>query len=307
MKNKRINLLLIEDNPGDVHLVCEMLSEVMRSSSVKLNAEILSVDSLSRGLECISNSRIDLILLDLGLPDCQGFETFTRVYNRAQDIPIVVMTGLKNEMLGVKAVQEGAQDYIVKGELNSSLLLRSIRYALERHRLRRELRAMSLTDELTGLLNRRGFLFLAQQQMKIAERSKREMLLLFADLDNIKWINDTFGHHEGDSVLIETAKILKKTFRYSDIIARIGGDEFVALAGLIRKDNPVSITNRLQKIIEEHNKKIKRSYKLSISVGIANSDPRYPCSIAKLITRADRSMYKLKHKKKNSKLKGMKT
>lgn len=303
MKNKRIKVLLIEDNPGDVRLIREMLAEATKEDTLSLNVEMLSVGSLSKGLECLKKGGIDMILLDLGLPDSQGFDTFTKVYNQIQEVPIVVMTGIDDEKLGVRAVQEGAQDYIVKGNLNANLLMRSICYALERHRLRSKLQAMSFTDELTGTYNRRGFLFLAQQQLKIARRSKREMSLIFADLDNIKWINDNFGHYEGDLVLIEAANILKETFRESDIIARIGGDEFVVLAVDMCKDNVDNITTQLQNTIEAHNKKEEHPYNLSISIGVATFDPEYPCSIEELITCADKSMYKYKKKKRHRRLK----
>ncbi len=100
----------------------------------------------------------------------------------------------------------------------------------ERKQTEKVIQNLSITDELTSLLNRRGFFTLAEQQIKIARRTGREMVLLFADLDKLKWINDTWGHAEGDRALCEVGKILKNTFRESDIIARIGGDEFVMLA-----------------------------------------------------------------------------
>jgi len=164
----------------------------------------------------------------------------------------------------------------------------------QRKRMEEALRALLLVDELTGLYNRRGFLSLGQQQLKTADRTKMKMLLLFADFDDLKRINDTLGHLEGDRALIEVADILRETFRESDIIARIAGDEFVVLA--IETDRPSAdaITTRLQENLEARNARGDRCYKLSLSVGIARYDPKHPCSIDELLARADRLMYEQK-------------
>lgn len=159
------------------------------------------------------------------------------------------------------------------------------------------LRAMSLVDDLTGLYNRRGFLFLAQQQLKIADRMKRGMLLLFADLDDMKRINDALGHREGDLALIETANILNETFREADIIARIGGDEFAIMTVEAHKDSAELLTARLRDNLNTSNATENRRYKLSISVGIARYDSESPCAIDELMARADALMYKQKQAK----------
>lgn len=161
-----------------------------------------------------------------------------------------------------------------------------------------ELRALSFVDDLTGLYNRRGFLTLAEQQLKIANRTKDKMLLFFIDLDDMKWINDTLGHPEGDRALREFATILRETFRESDIIARIGGDEFVVLSIEKTGNNTELLTTRLQEHIESHNnRKGGKHFKLSISMGIAIYDPEYPCFIDKLLSQADKLMYEQKRNK----------
>lgn len=167
----------------------------------------------------------------------------------------------------------------------------SLRDITELVRLREGLRSLLLIDELTGLNNRRGFFTLAQQQMKLARRHKRGMVLLFIDLDHLKWINDTFGHLEGDRALIETAQILRATFRESDIIARIGGDEFVVLALETSGANAEVLKSRLEQNLAAHNARRNRRYELSFSVGVAHYDPKHPCSIEELIAQADQHMY----------------
>ena len=168
------------------------------------------------------------------------------------------------------------------------------KYSKRLEEMVQELRNQALVDGLTGLYNRRGFMFLAQQQLKLANRNKTGMLLLFADFNNLKWINDTLGHYKGDLALIETANILKGTFREPDIIARIGGDEFGVLAIEGRRDSAEMLISRLQENLDTHNARGTRRYKLSLSMGIARYDPECPCSIDELLGRADSLMYEQK-------------
>jgi len=169
----------------------------------------------------------------------------------------------------------------------------------ERKMAEEEIRSISVTDQLTGLYNRRGFITLAEQQLKFSDRVKRDMLLFFADLDGMKWINDTRGHKEGDKALIDVATILKETFRSSDIIARMGGDEFAILAIDTTGIYPDIIMSRLQNQIDMHNKSGNRHYKISISMGTAYYDPDNPCSLDELMSRADKLMYEQKRSKKS--------
>jgi len=130
MKSQTVQILLIEDNPGDARLVKEMLS---KAEDARFDLKV--VDRLSAGLECLDREEKDLVLLDLNLPDSHGLDTIIKAHTREPTVPIVVLTSLADEMMGSKALKEGAQDYLVKNELDSRLLVRSIRYAIERHRL----------------------------------------------------------------------------------------------------------------------------------------------------------------------------
>jgi diguanylate cyclase (GGDEF)-like protein/PAS domain S-box-containing protein len=170
----------------------------------------------------------------------------------------------------------------------------------DRKKMQDEILALSITDQLTGLNNRRGFLSLAEQQLKLADRNKNRMMLFFADLDLLKQINDTLGHEEGDRALIEAADVLKETFRVSDIIARLGGDEFAVLAINTDGVNSEVFPDRLQQLIEIRNNQVDRRYKLSISIGCSHYDPENPCSIDDLLLRADKQMYEKKQRKKES-------
>jgi diguanylate cyclase (GGDEF)-like protein/PAS domain S-box-containing protein len=168
----------------------------------------------------------------------------------------------------------------------------------ERQRLQAELRRMSVTDDLTGLNNRRGFFMLAEQEMKLARRLKKDLLLVFVDLDDFKSINDTHGHQVGDQALAETAEILRTTFRESDVLARLGGDEFVALAMFSPEETDDVIETRLHQTLAEHNARPSRKYALSISTGVARFDARNVQSLAELMAIADDALYEQKRARK---------
>jgi diguanylate cyclase (GGDEF)-like protein len=170
---------------------------------------------------------------------------------------------------------------------------------LRREKLEGDLLVLSITDELTSLHNRRGFLSLAEQQLKISDRTGRRVILFFADLDGMKQINDTLGHEMGDKALVEVASILKKTFRTSDIVARMGGDEFVVLAIDPETADPEMLVNRMQNQVDAYNSRENRQYRLSISVGYAAYDPDHPLSLDEIMTKADERMYEQKKGKKS--------
>ncbi len=172
-----------------------------------------------------------------------------------------------------------------------------VRDNTERKRLEEEMREMSFRDQLTELYNRRGFTTLTEQQLKAANRAKRPMRLTLIDCDGLKWINDTLGHEEGDKALVDTANVLRQTFRESDIIARTGGDEFAILSIDATDMNPEAFSKRLQQSIDEYNEKESRPYKLAMSWGTAIYDPESPMSLDKLMSSADELMYAQKKSK----------
>lgn len=177
-------------------------------------------------------------------------------------------------------------------------ILRLMEYFEEKEQRIQELEYLSLTDELTGLYNRRGFLVLAEHALLEAQREGKEAGVLFIDIDNLKWINDRFGHEEGDRVLREFSEIIRKVFRRSDIIARIGGDEFVVFLKGMRNSDLRKILSRLENLVEEWNKNTSRPYRLSFSAGWAPSFPSHSEKIQELLSSADARMYLEKRRKK---------
>lgn len=164
-------------------------------------------------------------------------------------------------------------------------------------RLEEALRNLSLIDDLTGVYNRRGFSTLAESHLALARRKRRELLLIFADVDALKAINDQHGHAAGDQVLLDAAEILRRTYRSADIIARLGGDEFTAFPLEAGSDSAAILTNRLQENIDLHNREHNRPYALSMSVGVGHFDPARCQSVQELLAQADEELYKRKRRR----------
>ena len=175
----------------------------------------------------------------------------------------------------------------------NKLLMRAVRCAAKQYMLQAELGNLALTDELTGLYNRRGFMVLAERQLKLARRSGRGLLLFFTDLDGLKRINDSFGHSEGDRALKRTAEALENSFRDSDVIARLGGDEFAALAIEASDFSETAIRSRLGECLKSVSSRDSR-YSISVSLGAARFDPRSSTSLRALMLQADQAMYEVK-------------
>jgi diguanylate cyclase (GGDEF)-like protein len=177
----------------------------------------------------------------------------------------------------------------------TNLLVRALEHVLEQSQMDSELRSLALTDDLTGLQNRRGFVALATQQLRLALRNREGLLLFFVDVDNLKETNDNFGHHEGDLVLRRVADALTQTFRDSDILARLAGDEFAVLAAdTSSQDQDVMLRRLEQSLMELQAHEIR--YDLSVSVGMVRFDPRESVSLEELLARADEAMYENKRK-----------
>jgi diguanylate cyclase (GGDEF)-like protein/PAS domain S-box-containing protein len=167
----------------------------------------------------------------------------------------------------------------------------------ERHEHEEKLRSLSLLDELTGLYNRRGFLTLAHQHCKQAERKHRGLLLVFLDVDGLKLINDSLGHGAGDQALVAIGDALRQSFRESDVVARLGGDEFAALALETEPEAEPILLNRLWSYLDDFNREHPQGIPLSVSVGTAFFDANNPCSLDDLLDVADRAMYFQKREK----------
>ncbi|HWT83488.1 MAG TPA: diguanylate cyclase [Candidatus Methylomirabilis sp.] len=413
---RQLSVLLVEDNAGDARLIRELLRDTPEM-------QLTCVETLAAALARLARPGVDLVLLDLGLPDSQGLNTASQVSRERPALPVIVLTGRDDDALAHAALTVGAQDYLVKGTIEVGMLVRAIRYAYERKQaevalreaheftnqivhsvqegivvydrelrckvwnpymerltgvsatkvvghgpmdvypfsrevgvadalqralggevvslpeipyrapknedqawvtatfgplrdvagtiigviaslrditLRKEaedlLRSLSTRDDLTSLHNRRGFMTLGPQYLRMADRNRQAVLLLFADLDGLKVINDTQGHRAGDRALRDIATIFQRTFRASDILARLGGDEFAVLAMETPMTSADRLKARLHRSLYAHN--AKALLPLSLSIGIARYDPEHQCSLEELLAQADAAMYEQKREKR---------
>ncbi|HYQ48691.1 MAG TPA: diguanylate cyclase [Thermodesulfovibrionales bacterium] len=239
--------------------------------------------------EMLGNRQFDLLITDIVMPGMGGLELAAQARRLSPSMLIIVMTGYINEFPYDKAIASGASDFIKKPFTPVELLVR-IKHVRQQERLR----VMAVTDELTGLLNRRGFFSLAEQQMKMARRKNSRVYMVYIDIDNMKEINDRLGHQAGDAALTDAACMLKATFRDSDIIGRVGGDEFVVIPVESEETSLEGITARLCKKLEHHNFTTQREYALSLSFGISYYDPADDDSLDNLLMRADKRMLEQK-------------
>jgi PleD family two-component response regulator len=212
---EELRLLLVEDNPGDAVLVREMLRTALEDQVELVHVEVLA-DARARVIEV----EAACVLLDLSLPDAAGLEALTQMQAAAPDVPIVVLSGLDDENLALNAVQHGAQDYLIKGRVDDVLILRSIRYAIERKRAEVALAHQALHDPLTGLPNRALFLDRLGVALDRSRRNDASIAVMFLDVDNFKQVNDSFGHAAGDRLLSGLADRLQSMLRPMDTVAR---------------------------------------------------------------------------------------
>lgn len=285
--SESIRILLVEDNPADARLLAEFLAEVENTQF-----ELVRVERLGDALQRLGNERFDVMLLDLSLPDAQGLETVTRAYKRGA--PIVVLTGLDDKTLAINALREGAQDYLVKGQIEASLLERSMRYAIERHRSEEMIERYAYYDGLTALPNRNLLYDRLQQAILAARRENKLVALLIADLDRFKEVNDALGHQFGDLLLHQIGPRLKATLRESDTVARLGGDEFaILLPSVASAGAAIDVGGKILKALEESFLIGGLNIDIEASIGIAVF-PEHGADADTLFKRADVAMYMAK-------------
>lgn len=248
--------------------------------------ELSHVRSVADALSQLGAGGFDLVLLDLSLPDGAGLEGLLRLREIHPDTPVIALTGLNDETLAAQALQSGAQDYLSKGRIGGSLLARSIRYATQINRMQMALRSLSFIDNLTSLYNRRGFVTLADPHVRLAQRVKGNFLVVSVDITGLAAINAASSYDEGDRVLRDVAEILRRTFRDSDILARLEGGAYMALALDAPEEKAPIITARLQQQVGGYNQQTVRGYTLALGAGVAAFDAGNGSTIEDLMARA---------------------
>jgi diguanylate cyclase (GGDEF)-like protein len=289
-KLKTFPILLVEDNPGDARLVREMLGDVASTEF-----DVHHVERLAQARERLMHNGTGCVLLDLSLPDANRLEALMQLRAAAPDVPIVILSGLQDELLAVKAVQEGAQDYLIKGRVDGESLGRSINYAIERKQSELELARRAMHDPLTGLANRALFLDRLIHAVSWSRRHRSTFSIMFIDIDRFKLINDSLGNETGDQVLVEVARRLGAALRGSDTAARFGGDEFIVLCEEISDEQQaVRVAERIMKGLEKPLELESDTMFVTASMGIVVASGVDVEDAEALIREADEAMFRAK-------------
>ncbi len=254
-------LLLVEDNPFIARLVREMLE----TSSNKLR--LLHVETLAAARQRLLSSPPACLLLDLTLPDADGLHALIEARRAAPEVPIVVLTGLEDEGLAVRAVREGAQDYLMKRKVDMHSLSRAIRYAMERKGAEQEHLEQRLRDPLTQLPNR--ILFLDRLRVALMRSAGAHVGVLLVNLDRFRLINDSLGPDSGDQLLSEAASRLGRVLRTGTTLASFGGDEFAVLLESADEASALALAERLRGALLEPFAVGGRRVTLTATIGIA--------------------------------------
>ena len=284
-----IKVLLVEDNDVDAQLTQDLLSEW----SIE-EFQIARAKTLGEGLTLLSREQFDAVLLDLSLPDAFGLPTVRQVHATSPTIPVVVLSGVNDQNLALQAVQQGAQDYLVKGQGHPELLARAVRYAIERKRSEERLTYLAQYDHLTGLVNRTLFRDRLVHAMARSKRMQQPIGLMLLDLDRFKAVNDTFGHDMGDELLKVVSERLKACVREVDTVARMGGDEFtIILEGASSEQNILVVAKRITESIATAFELKGHQISIGVSIGITIY-PHDDHPVDELLKHADTAMYRAK-------------
>lgn len=288
--------LIIEDDPTLVMLVRQILKKYS-----DLSHHIESAKTIEEATSLLSSQHFDIAILDLNLPDSSGIESLKSIVKQAPNMVVIVLTGMDSEELGIEAMKCGAQDFLIKGNYDNTLLVRSIRHSLERHRLLQKLKRLAVLDELTGLYNRRGFYNLANEDLSNSRTNKHTAFILYFDTDGFKTINDQYGHDTGDRVLQWIGTTLISIFRQQDIIARLGGDEFVVMGIMKKEEEFQTVQTRLQNTLDEQRHPFE--FDVFLSYGHKLIRHNEDLSIEKALRIADERLYAAKKINKEARAK----
>jgi diguanylate cyclase (GGDEF)-like protein len=273
-----MRVLLIESDPEDVLFLRDVLIEIGegRYWNNWVSIEVLHASSWKEASAILSNEVVDIALLDLDLADSQGMETFRRAQIAAPGVPMILLVDAQEETLGPRLVRDGAQDFLVKKQVDCVPLAHAMRNAIERQRTLTASRAASTHDILTGLLNRAGFVTSADHDRKLAERLGRRLLVMVAEPKNLGEIASAYGEQRSDLMLVEAADHLGSLAGPADLVARIGSARFGLAIFDTDLESVEAAWSRLHEALQEHR----------ISSGAAIFSPDHPATLDSLLEQA---------------------
>jgi diguanylate cyclase (GGDEF)-like protein len=290
-----IRILLIEDDEDDYHILRGCLMDQDNHSRFSLDW----VTTYQAGLKDIEQADHDVYLIDHYLGAYSGLDLLKEAVQAGCQSPLIMVTGQSDREIDQAALMAGAMDYLVKGKLDGQLLERSIRYALERSRLLKQIRELAVRDALTGLYNRRELHRFLDYEIIKSRRYNHAFSVLLMDIDHFKEINDRFGHRVGDEILQEVARTLLNNSRGCDLPARYGGDEFIIVLPETPAPQGWYGAERLRKLVENLSIQVTNEsgllerLEITMSIGVAG----YPDDSEAgdiLIDLADQALYQAK-------------
>jgi len=290
MEDKKI--LVIDDTVSNLDILGNLLN----------NYYVIDATNGDDALEILEDELVDLILLDIMMPDMDGYEVCTRLKSNliTKDIPIIFITAKADEDSIEKAYEIGGIDYVTK-PFKPKELLAKVKRELYLQDLQKELKLLASTDSMTKLYNRRYFTKMAAHSLDLSKRENKELSIIMIDIDKFKNVNDTYGHQVGDDVIITLANKLLEHQRKSDIVCRYGGEEFVILLPNTSLDGARTVAQKIRLDIENLTIKIpsNEDLKFTISLGISLVNLKNESNIEPALKRADDALYKAKESGRN--------
>ena len=296
-----IKILSVEDDDGDFETIKDITDYY---SQIGLSR----ARGIKEALEVLEGDEFDLILLDHILPDGNVLDFLTKMGEKGDEIPVVVITGKGDEMTVSQVIKAGASDYLPKNKVSKESLYRSINNAMEKSRLKREVKmahkkmaGMSTRDDLTGLCNRRHFMETLEGEVARDRTCQSSLILCVVNLDDLKSVNDTYGHSAGDMIIVDVTKMLTECFRASDLICRYGGDEFAVIFSTVQLENVRTACKKFREMVASHEFEYKGSeFHVTASIGITLCDSAMNQSFVDLIAVADHAVYQAKEEGPNA-------
>ena len=304
----KAKILLVEDSKAEAGVTVDFLE--------KIGYEVFCVDDGKSAIKFAKTQKVDVILLDFILPDISGNDVcrWLKLNEDTKGIPIIALT-IKGKVADrVAGLEAGADDYLPKPysniELNARiyacLRTKALQDELQQRNLQlydllKQVELMAMTDQLTGLYNRRQVETVLQKEFKTTTRYKTSLTCMVIDIDYFKTVNDKFGHHAGDMVIKETAQIIARNTREIDTVARWGGDEFIIILPQTKKEEALQAATRIVEAISEHNFQDIPNERITVSIGVT-SIPHLSLDIdseEKLIQTADCALYEAKRNDRN--------
>ena len=302
-----MRILIAEDDP--------ISSRILTTSLKAWGHECVVTNNGADALAALQKEDAPLLaILDWMMPGLTGVEICRRLRTERSEAPIyiILLTALNCKENLLEGLEAGADDYLTKPfdrhelrvrvqagarivalQENLRQRVRELEEAIVERQLAEEaLRSLSLTDHMTGLYNHRGFYNLAEHHARISRRTSTKSLLIYADMDGLKKINDTMGHQAGSLAIAAVAEVLRNTFRDCDIVARLGGDEFAILAPDVPMKDSRKLIERLRNNLKAYNEAGHHAFQLSLSIGAVEIDHTYEFGIEDQMAKADAEMYR---------------